>query len=69
MRNAVLLAAGLTAIRHASAAYDTTICGKTNKFTSSDTQFICTWIPQCTSRSDSVSFDDIYFHVNDVNLD
>ncbi|KAK1485966.1 hypothetical protein CTAM01_12336 [Colletotrichum tamarilloi] len=40
MRNAVLLAAGLTAVRHASAAYDTTICGKTNKFTSSDTQFI-----------------------------
>ncbi|KAK1635909.1 concanavalin A-like lectin/glucanase domain-containing protein [Colletotrichum phormii] len=40
MRNAILLAAGLTAVRHASAAYDTTICGKTNKFTSSDTQFI-----------------------------
>lgn len=43
MRNALVLAAGLTAIKSASAAYDATICGKENKYTSADYQFICKW--------------------------
>lgn len=45
MKTTVLLAAGLAAVRHASAAYDATICGRENKYTSEDTQFICTLCP------------------------
>ncbi|TQN66157.1 Endoglucanase cel12A [Colletotrichum shisoi] len=40
MKTTVLLAAGLAAVRHASAAYDATICGRENKYTSEDAQFI-----------------------------
>ncbi|KAF6829120.1 glycosyl transferase [Colletotrichum plurivorum] len=39
MRNALLAAAGLTALRSV-AAYDATVCGRENKFTSDDKSFI-----------------------------
>ncbi|KAK2038451.1 concanavalin A-like lectin/glucanase [Colletotrichum somersetense] len=40
MRNAVLLTAGLAAVRHATAEYVATICGQDSKYTSKDTNFI-----------------------------
>ncbi|KAF9871024.1 hypothetical protein CkaCkLH20_11441 [Colletotrichum karsti] len=62
MRNALLAAAGLAAVRSVAADYDATICGKENKFTSDDTQFIFqsnAWAPvgdgfQCVSIDQSV---------------
>ncbi|KAF6804687.1 glycosyl transferase [Colletotrichum sojae] len=61
MRNALLAAAGLTAFRSV-AAYDATVCGRENKFTSDDKSFIFqsnAWAPvgdgfQCVSVDQSV---------------
>ncbi|KAK1993299.1 concanavalin A-like lectin/glucanase [Colletotrichum falcatum] len=40
MRNALVLAAALAALRHASAEYAATICGRQSKYTSKDASFI-----------------------------
>ncbi|KAL0939838.1 Endoglucanase cel12A [Colletotrichum truncatum] len=40
MRNVLFAAAGLAAVRSVYADYDATICGRENKFTSDDNQFI-----------------------------
>lgn len=41
MRSGLLAAAGIAVFGTVAADYDATICGRENKFTSDDSQFIC----------------------------
>ncbi|OLN96031.1 Endoglucanase cel12A [Colletotrichum chlorophyti] len=69
MRNTLLLAAGLAAVKSVSADYDATVCGRENKYTSKDYQYIFqsnAWAPvgdgfQCVSVDESVPAFDAFW--------